>query len=295
MSRTSTFEAISEQLIREPKPFRFFASRLLWKSGLCRALTIRRAGYRLRFYPSAYSSLLWLDPAGNAQDEQVLNRILRPGDIVVDSGADIGTLTLCASNAVGETGRVYALEAHPRTFHFLKGNLSLNRARNVEAMNVAVGDSNGQIVLMDGHAVDSRYHASKHGTSVTMCTLDTLLRGNFAVRLLRIGTEGYELPVLRGASELLKRVQYVQLDCWDRHVERYGFRLRDALQLLRKAGLEPFRFSSKARLTRVRQDASFPVCECVLAVRDWRSAQDETGLEFEDQHDQIFAAANAGY
>ena len=286
MSRAYTFEAVAERLACEPKPLRLAASRLLLKSGLCCVFTIPRPGYRLRFYPSAYSSLLWLDPAASMQDEQVLRNVLRPGDNVVDVGANIGTLALCAASAVGESGHVLAMEAHPRTFGFLQGNLRLNQAQNVEALHLAAGDVEGRISITD---------ASGHSISVPMRTLDQLLPGFSPVRLLRIDVEGFELAVLRGAGSLLQRTEYVYLECWDRHVERYGFRLPEVMRLLAAAGLEPFRFTREHHLVRVREQDAFPVCENVLAVRDWRTTQDETGLEFEVQHAEICHSTAAAY
>jgi FkbM family methyltransferase len=277
MSRAHTFEAVAETLAREPKPLRFMASRLLWKSGLCRAFTISRPGYRLRFYPSALSSLLWLDPDGSMFDERIIRRILRPGDTVVDVGANIGTLALCASGCVGESGHVTAIEAHPKTFGFLVGNLHLNEAMNVEALNLAVGEADGEILL-------THLNDQKGGTPIHMRPLDALVPGIAPVRLLKIDVEGYELPVLRGAERLLTRTEYVYLECWDRHVERYGYRLSDVMDGLAAAGLKAFRFASPNRLLRVRPNEAFPIRENILAVRDVRAAQEVTGMEFEEQY-----------
>src|SRR5437667_6236072 len=82
------------KLRRQRKPFRFLASRLLWHSGLCSLFTILCGSYRLRFYPTALSATLWLDPRERCADEGHLRNLLRTDDIVIDVGANIGTMTL---------------------------------------------------------------------------------------------------------------------------------------------------------------------------------------------------------
>ena len=132
---------VARRLRREPRPLRFLASRALWRSGASRLLTFEAHGARLRFFPSALSASLWLDPMQRADDVDVVRGLLRPGDTCIDVGANIGLLSLVASAAVGTTGRVIAIEPHPRVFGYLTANLELNDATNVHAINRAVGST----------------------------------------------------------------------------------------------------------------------------------------------------------
>jgi len=50
----------------------------------------------------------------------------KPGDYVIEVGANIGSLTLPMSHLVGETGRVVAFESHPDTFNILCSKLAIN-------------------------------------------------------------------------------------------------------------------------------------------------------------------------
>jgi FkbM family methyltransferase len=65
---------------------------------------------------------------------------LRPGDLFVDVGANIGYYSLLASKLVGEAGRVVSIEALPQTFGRLERNLRRNGARNVRTVNLAAWD-----------------------------------------------------------------------------------------------------------------------------------------------------------
>lgn len=79
-----------------------------------------------------------------------LREQLAPGDSFVDVGANIGYFSLLASQLVGESGRVTAIEASPTIFSALQRNLDRNRIRNVFAVNVAASDSRRVVPLFRG-------------------------------------------------------------------------------------------------------------------------------------------------
>jgi FkbM family methyltransferase len=62
---------------------------------------------------------------------------VKPGDVFVDLGANIGYFSLLASQLVGPNGRVVSIEAAPETFQALTKNLERNGCANVNAVNVA--------------------------------------------------------------------------------------------------------------------------------------------------------------
>jgi FkbM family methyltransferase len=65
----------------------------------------------------------------------------------IDVGANIGYFTLLMSRAVGDSGRVLAIEAEPKNFQFLRTNLELNAVTNVEALPVAAHHTPGLISI----------------------------------------------------------------------------------------------------------------------------------------------------
>ena len=65
--------------------------------GISRWLTIRQAGFVLRFHPSSLSAALWIDPEDHQAEAVFFRRYLRPGDVVLDVGANVGLTTLVAS------------------------------------------------------------------------------------------------------------------------------------------------------------------------------------------------------
>src|ERR1017187_7645019 len=138
------------QILREqPNLPKFLVSRVLWRTGLCSLFKIYKEGYRLGFHPTALSVILWIDPQNRRIDEVFLKRYLKEGDIVVDVGANIGDLTLTAALAIGPKGKVYSLEAHPRTYGFLRKNVSFNDCSNIVLFNLALGDKESEIFFSD--------------------------------------------------------------------------------------------------------------------------------------------------
>jgi len=58
---------------------------------------------------------------------QVVRQALKPGDVFLDVGANVGYYTLLASRLVGDTGRVIAVDASPSVYEILSRNVSRNR------------------------------------------------------------------------------------------------------------------------------------------------------------------------
>jgi len=140
---------------------------------------------------------------------QLLNDFLKPGSTFLDIGANIGLMSAIASQYVGEEGTVYAIEANPKTIEILQHNLALNQCENVEVFPVALGSTNGNALLYENWDVN-RGGASllaqddQDGVEVPVWKLDTLLEGA-TIDVLKIDVEGFELEVLQGGIELLKK------------------------------------------------------------------------------------------
>lgn len=134
----------------QKRPIRFLASRLLMRSGMCRWMTYSRNGYRLRFHPTALSAALWINPGERLREEQFLAGCVTSGDMVVDVGANVGTISLVCAKAVGTRGRVVAIEPHPRIFHCLEENIALNDlGGTISVFNAAAGSQTGHAYLTD--------------------------------------------------------------------------------------------------------------------------------------------------
>ena len=106
---------------------------------------------------------------------------VKPGFVAIDLGANIGYITLLLSDLVGKNGKVFAIEPEPENFQILKYNLDINKIKNVECLNLAINESDGNVCFYIGKSSNlSSILQSKNSTNkkvdVKCLTLTTLLK-----------------------------------------------------------------------------------------------------------------------
>jgi FkbM family methyltransferase len=169
---------------------------------------------------------------------EALFRLVRPGDLVVDAGANVGYMTLLSGVACGPSGRVIAFEPNPGLFSVLKQNVDVARSRivmaPVELREAALGPRaeratlmlpdpsarNNGLAYIRGDESHPRMPRVEPGTgddasversvNVPVETLDDVV-GERLVGLLKVDVEGYEFPLLQGAARALSqhRIRHV--------------------------------------------------------------------------------------
>jgi FkbM family methyltransferase len=266
-------------LCNQRRPIRFLLARGLATSGLCRFLTIKRRGYRLRFHRSNLSEQLWLDPASREEALEFFRAYLKPGDRVVDVGANIGDTVLTSALRVGTQGHVVGVEAHPRTFGFLQDNLRLNRVANTTAIHSAVGESSGTIRFSDDRR-DDMNRVGGGNLEIPVQRLDRLVSDDLPVNLLKVDVEGYEKFVFEGATKLLKQTDCVFFEVSSLHFARFGYTTRDLLELLLAAGFQLFRIAELAILSEITLDFDTARHEDLVALRTRHDFLARTGWAF---------------
>lgn len=184
--------------------------------------------------------------------QAAIERLVRPGQVAYDIGANIGYTTLLLAEAVRPGGRVVAFEPLPANFERLTENLALNpHGEWVEAVHAAVGEQEGQAqFLVHSSAAMGKLSGSsgrdiKYEREITVgiVTIDdfVLTRGSRAPDLVKVDVEGGERAVLAGMQEVLRRHRPTVL--LELHGEQAA---RDCFEILNQAGyrmrlLEPER------------------------------------------------------
>jgi len=150
---------------------------------------------------------------------QLFSRLLGPGDLLIEVGANIGAHTVHLARLVGPKGMVLAYEPQRVIFQLLCANLALNRLSNVRARRAAVGRRAGSLKVP---SLDYTGEANFGGVSlrrvaagepVRVIPLDSLRLDS--LRLLKVDVEGMEFEVLSGAGQLIARhrpLLYVEND-----------------------------------------------------------------------------------
>ena len=129
--------------------------------------------------------------------------LLRPGDVCIDVGANIGYFTLLASRLVGPDGRVHAFEPEPAAVAALEANVGLNHVTNVAVHAVAAGESEREAVIgapPPGNAASASLAAAgEPGSPIRVRRVDAVVpaQDRRRARLVKIDVEGAEAEVLR--------------------------------------------------------------------------------------------------
>jgi FkbM family methyltransferase len=130
--------------------------------------------------------------------------LLRPNDLFLDVGANVGSYTVLAAGAVG--AEVIAVEPIPSTFSNLKLNVALNQIDSlVDAHCAGVSDKCGFLRFTTD--LDTVNHVATESElsgaiEVPVVTVDELCVGRSPVAI-KIDVEGYEQFVLTGAAKTL--------------------------------------------------------------------------------------------
>ena len=144
----------------------------------------------------------------NCDEYQAFRAAVRPGDIVLEAGSNVGAYTMLFARWTGAGGHVHAFEPDPMAYQGLKQHLALNgladRVTAVCAAIAADGATHLRFALFESSGI-SRMASAREvpGTTikeVPAWSIDRFCqtRGITPV-VIKIDVEGAELAALRGA------------------------------------------------------------------------------------------------
>lgn len=182
-------------------------------------VTATRHGFQIGASPSDWVSWrIFFEGEYDVAMSRFWNLVLRPGDVVLDVGAQRGWFSLLSSVLVGKTGQVHAFEASPSIHLKLCKNLQLNQVHNVTANQLAIWSSPGEIGFQEANAIEAagdrslsnnsglgRVSTGSDTTKVTADTIDRYVEAHrlTQVRLIKLDIEGAEYMALQGAARTL--------------------------------------------------------------------------------------------
>lgn len=180
---------------------------------------------------------------------------------VIDIGAAEGVIAMKFSQAFPEAA-IFAFEPIKNTFKVLQQNTGSNT--KVIAINKALGNSHEEKIIHIAQRITSssifdiekdiknKFFAEQlhYETDeiITISRLDDEISSEIFVNIIKIDVQGYELEVLRGAEQTLKRTSLVVLEMQnhnlynnapkyyelDEHLRNSGFELYDIIPSLRE-------------------------------------------------------------
>jgi FkbM family methyltransferase len=219
---------------------------------------IRRRVKSLSRVPVAYDgdrSLIYADlgtPLGlqlyryghHDPDIELVSRLLSPGDVFVDGGANVGLFTLVAAARVGPLGKVLAFEpGHVVRLRLLE-NVTLNGFQQVVVMPFALSSQSGEASFrafdIAGAGLNHLAPAGDEGgdvETVALTTLDAAITplDRKRLSLIKLDLEGAEHAALLGASSILRESQPdILLEVEPAHLGRMGSTADQVAALLRQ-------------------------------------------------------------
>lgn len=192
-------------------------------------------------------SLFFLRRWYDLETALLLERLLEPGDGVLDVGANYGHFTMAAAAAIGPQGRVIAVEPNPISHARLVSHVALNRLKHVTTAQIGLSDMEGELTLNvplinSGEASfgPSQYESVWH----VICPVrrgDALLGGS-TVDFIKIDVEGYELNVLKGLETTIsQQTPIILTEVVEAHLSRAGTSGADLQAHLNARGYKAYR------------------------------------------------------
>lgn len=216
--------------------------------GLLEAVEFRYGNLRLRVPKSEPYTYYATYLAGEWNHLRV-----RPGDVVLDAGANIGDFTVRAAQQTGPSGCVIAVEPSPPALEFLRENIAVNGLKNVVISEVFLSDQDSvSFATQSGTYLVENSDSAIGAVPVRSMSLSQVLRSLEveSVDVLKMDIEGSEEKALKD-RDFLRRIREIAVETHNVSASTFvrktlssaGFRLKtfDRHELLRQAMSSSYR------------------------------------------------------
>jgi FkbM family methyltransferase len=232
-----------------------------------------RNGVRVRVMPDGmyHDVYFWSDY--EPYHTKIYRRLVRPGDVVLDVGANFGWFTVLFAQWAGESGHVHAFEPVPSIYKLAQETIALNDMGPRVTLNAfGLGRENGNFPIFTftglphGHASGTdlgRDDAVPHDCEIRR--LDDYCEDNMieSFRFMKVDVEGFEPDVFDGAARLLseKDAPIIAFEVNSTCLDARSLKGGDVIATLRRYGYTDFfTFSTRTGVKRVNDDVENGDC-----------------------------------
>lgn len=137
--------------------------------------------------------------------------LVRPGQTVIDVGANIGFFTMLSASRVGPDGHVLAIEANPANVRLLEASRRANGFEHVAVLQAAASDRLGLLSLHAGQSngitgeLEGELAEIVNSVTVPCVEIDRVAPADRTVSLIKMDIEGAEGLALSGALKTIDR------------------------------------------------------------------------------------------
>lgn len=220
------------------------------------SVTKDMGGFKMKLYTDSMLSGSIYGGYFEVGEQNFVRRFLKPDDIFVDVGSNIGLFSLIAADKVGANGKVVAFEPTQEVFMRLRENVDMNSFNNVELNEMALSDK--EEVLTIKVACEGFDAWSSFGTpnlevkydfqKVQATTIDEFVKENESMRkarLIKIDVEGWEMRVLDGGEKFLRgdSSPHLLIEFTEVNAENAGTSCKQLYNKLREYGYDMYEIS----------------------------------------------------
>lgn len=237
----------------------------LWADEPPRTIRGKWHGYKMTLDMTNWSArkTYFLGRYYELHTQLLLNKVLKPGDRVLDIGANIGMVTLHAANLVGETGKVEAFEPNPQCQEQIQNAIDINKITQIKLHPFGLSDADAQLELKLNHTHSGiGTFAEMDPDEIVQSTTAHVKNGDAffdpsskTPKIIKIDVEGFEYRALKGMESTLRQwLSMVVMEMNDNHLKRAGTSCNELGAFMIRLGYKPFDVRVKRSIMRYRLD-----------------------------------------
>lgn len=195
---------------------------------------------------------------------ETLMGLVAEGATILDIGTNYGTTILQFAQRTGKNGNCYGFEPDPVNYEICTKNIALNSFLNVQVENVGLGNEKGRFTLVVDTASNrggNRILETSEGKEnhiVDVIVLDEWVKNKAIekIDLVKIDVEGFEMNVLKGGYETIKKyhpVLFIELD--DDNLKQQNSSAQELISLLEELDYSVFHSETREKILSSRNFA----------------------------------------
>lgn len=176
------------------------------------------------------------------QTINILHKLIKLGDSVIEVGANVGAHSLIISKIIGKNGNLVAIEPTDYAFSKLQRNYNLNPSlkENTKLLRAYVSNNEHDKVAKIRSSwqinASSKMKEDKDETYTgEITTLDSLFINLPQIDFIKIDVDGFDYKVLTGSAQLLEKFKpIVFIELGEYHLNLNGDSAKDILRFFKK-------------------------------------------------------------